>query len=88
MTLLSAHAAGAIVTITDISESRLAFAKELIPSVRTLLVNPASSVRETADQVKELAGLSQGVACAIDCTGVEASIQTAIYVSPFPSMMN
>ena len=77
VTLLAARAAGAApIIITDISESRLAFAKKLAPHVTTIAISKNLSAKEQAEVVKKEAGLALSVA--IDCTGVESSIHTAI----------
>jgi threonine dehydrogenase-like Zn-dependent dehydrogenase len=79
-TLLSARAAGAEpIVITDLFQNRLDFAKELVPSVRTVLISRNTTSKEQAAQVKEAAGGPLGIA--LECTGVEGSIHTAIYVS-------
>lgn len=80
VTLLSARAAGAEpIVITDLFQSRLDFAKKLVPSVRTVLISPNTTSKEQAAQVKVAAGGPLGIA--LECTGVESSIHTAIYVS-------
>lgn len=82
VTLLAAQAAGATpIVITDLSESRLKFAKTLVPSVRTLVVNTKTSSEDFAKEIKALAGTPEGLNCAIECSGAESSIQAAIYVS-------
>jgi threonine dehydrogenase-like Zn-dependent dehydrogenase len=79
-TLLSARAAGAEpIVITDLFQNRLDFAKKLVPGVRTLLISPNATSKEQAAQVKEAAG--GPLLIALECTGVEGSIHTAIYVS-------
>ena len=79
-TLLSARAAGAEpIVVTDLFQNRLDFAKKLVPGVRTVLISPNTTSKEQAAQVKEAAGGALGVA--LECTGVEGSIHTAIYVS-------
>ena len=79
-TLLSARAAGAEpIVITDLFQNRLDFAKKLVPGVRTVLISRNTTSKEQADQVKEAAGGPLGIA--LECTGVEGSIHTAIYVS-------
>lgn len=80
---MAAYAAGACpIVITDLSESRLSFAKSLVPSVRTVLVKRGSTPQELGNQIKALAGLPGGLSRAIECTGVESSIQACVYVSP------
>ncbi|KAF9530426.1 chaperonin 10-like protein [Crepidotus variabilis] len=78
VTLLSARANGAEpIIITDILQSRLDFAKELVPDVRTVLISPNKNPRENAEIIKNVAGTALMVA--LECTGFESSINTAIY---------
>lgn len=80
MSLLSARAAGAEpIVITDLFQSRLDFAKKLIPGIKPLLIERAWSPREVAAKVKEIAGMP--LKLALECTGVQSSIHSAIYVS-------
>ncbi|KAH8833012.1 chaperonin 10-like protein [Flagelloscypha sp. PMI_526] len=82
VTLLSARAAGATpIVITDVIQSRLDFAKTLVPSVKTVLIERGLSPQECAVQIKEAAGV--GLTVALECTGFEPSIQTAIYSLKF-----
>jgi L-iditol 2-dehydrogenase len=80
VSLLSARAAGAEpIVITDLVQSRLDFAKTLVPGVRTVLVERGKSAKEQAAVIKEVAG--GPVNLALECTGVESSINTGIFVS-------
>lgn len=80
VTLLSARAAGAEpIVITDLSPSRLEFAKTLVPSVKTVLIEKSLSPKDVAKKVKDAAGTP--LKLALECTGVESSIHSAIYVS-------
>lgn len=80
VSLLSAHAAGAApIVITDLDESRLKMAKELVPRVRTVLVRREEGPEEIARNVK--AALGQEAKLVIECTGVQSSIWSGIYVS-------
>lgn len=82
VSLLAARAAGATpIVITDIAQSRLDFAKKLVPEVKTILVERGVKPEDVAAQIKDAAGLSTGVHVALECTGVESSVQTAIYAS-------
>ncbi|KAG0663758.1 hypothetical protein C6P46_002327 [Rhodotorula mucilaginosa] len=84
VSLLAARAAGATpIIITDIAQSRLDFAKKLVPEVKTILVERGVKPEDVATQIKDAAGLSTGVHVALECTGVESSVQTAIYSSKF-----
>lgn len=80
VSLLSAHAAGATpIVITDLDEHRLATAKTLVPRVRTVGVKKEQTPSEIAQMVK--ASLGEEPNLALECTGVQSSIQSAIYVS-------
>lgn len=77
VTLLCAKAAGAEpIVITDIAQSRLDFAKTLVPSVQTLLVKNQTP-EEFAQQVRDL-GYGEEPQVAMECTGAEPSINSAI----------
>lgn len=81
VTLLCCRAAGAEpIVITDIDEGRLKFAKELVPSVKTHLVQKVAA-EETAGRIVELAGMRPAIA--LECTGVESSVATAIWSVKF-----
>lgn len=86
VSLLAAHAAGAApIAITDIDENRLRMAKELVPRARTVLVPKGVEAKEVGEKIK--AALGQEAKLSIECTGVEQSIHSAIYVSrPFSSV--
>lgn len=80
VSLLAAHAAGAApIVITDIDESRLARAKDLVPRVRTVLVAREDDARALGKRIVEILG--EEATLALECTGVESSIHSAIYVS-------
>lgn len=80
VTLLAAHAAGCYpIVITDLFESRLKFAETLVPTVKTLVIPRGAAPEDVAGQIKAKAGMELRVA--LECTGVESSIRTAIYVS-------
>lgn len=83
VTLLCAQAAGACpIVITDIDESRLQFAKELVPRVSTFLIPKGKSAEECAAGIIETAG---GIRprVAMECTGVESSVASAIWSVQF-----
>ena len=89
VTLLAANAAGCTpIVITDLFESRLAFAQSLVPRVHTVQIERGQSASDITKMVKGKVGLSFKVA--LECTGVESSISIAIYVSlvllPFLSL--
>ncbi|KAI6126404.1 chaperonin 10-like protein [Pisolithus croceorrhizus] len=77
VSLLAARAAGAEpIVITDILQSRLDFAKKLVPGVRTVLIGRGSTPKESAEEIK--AAAEGPLKFAIECTGIESSIHTAI----------
>lgn len=81
--LLSANAAGAApIVITDIDQSRLAFAKKLVPRVRTVHVQMGEEPQAVGEKIKKTLG--QEAKLVIECTGVESSIHSGIYVSLAP----
>lgn len=83
VTLLCCQAAGATpLVITDIDAGRLAFAKELVPAVRTHKVDFAHSADDFRNAITTL---MDGVepAIAMECTGVESSIAGAIQAVKF-----
>jgi len=66
-----------ILLYTDISESRLRFAKQL-GAEYTLTIEPSSDPRTNASSIAGLIGRQPDVT--IECCGAESSLQTAIYV--------
>ncbi|KAL2798812.1 chaperonin 10-like protein [Aspergillus keveii] len=91
ITLLSARAAGATpLVITDIDEGRLKFAKELVPEVRTYKVEIGLSAEETAAGIINVFNDGKGDGpdalrprLALECTGVESSVASAIWSVKF-----
>ncbi|TFK61930.1 GroES-like protein [Pluteus cervinus] len=82
VSLLSARAAGAEpIIITDLFQSRLDFAKKLVPGVHTVLIPRNETPKESAERIKQIAGVPLKVA--LECTGVESSVHTAIYSVQF-----
>ncbi|CAI6094216.1 hypothetical protein V2G26_004669 [Clonostachys chloroleuca] len=80
--LLAANAAGAEpIVITDLDEGRLAKAKELIPRVRTVLVEKGQDSKAIAARIVEQLG--QEAKLVLECTGVESSIHSGIYATRF-----
>jgi L-iditol 2-dehydrogenase len=81
--LLCCQAAGACpLVITDIDEGRLRFAKDLVPRVSTYQVPKGKSAEECADGIVEkMGGIRPRVA--IECTGVESSVASAIWSVTF-----
>lgn len=83
ITLLCCAAAGAEpIVITDIDEGRLNFAKELCPRARTYKVTREVSTENAASDIVAAGG---GVrpSIALECTGVESSIASAIWSVKF-----
>lgn len=82
MTLLCCRAAGACpIVITDIDEGRLAFARELVPSVITHKAGRGTAEEEAAAIVRSFGGVEPAVA--MECTGVEPSIASAVWAVKF-----
>ena len=80
VTALAAHAAGCTpIVLTDLVQSRLEFAKTLLPNIRTVQISKGQSPEEVAGMIKTAAGGMVNVA--LECTGFESSIRTAIFVS-------
>jgi len=67
-----------IVVSADISEHRLAVAKELGADF-TYKIEPKVDARTTANAIVQLSGGHPDVT--IECSGAESSLQTGIYVS-------
>ncbi|KAK5089496.1 L-arabinitol 4-dehydrogenase [Exophiala xenobiotica] len=83
ITLLCCAAAGAApIAITDIDEGRLKFAKELVPRVKTYLIQRGTSPETCAEEIIELMGGNKP-RVSMECTGVESSVNTAIYSCKF-----
>jgi L-iditol 2-dehydrogenase len=79
VTLLCAEAAGACpIVITDIAESRLQFAKDLCPRAITYQIPMGKTAEECAEGIIAAAG---GIKprVAMECTGVESSVASAIF---------
>jgi len=82
VSLLSARAAGAEpIVITDLFQNRLDFAKTLVPGVKTLLIQKEWTAQEVAAKAKEAAGTP--LKLALECTGVQSSILSAVYSMKF-----
>jgi threonine dehydrogenase-like Zn-dependent dehydrogenase len=80
VTLLCAATAGCEpLIITDLDQGRLEWAKRLVPRVHTVQVSREDSPKQVAEKVKSIGG-EEGIACALECTGVESSVSSAIYV--------
>ncbi|KAK1921481.1 chaperonin 10-like protein [Papiliotrema laurentii] len=82
ITLLACRAAGcAPIVLTDLVQSRLDFAKTLVPSVRTVLIDQSWSAERTAEEIRKAGGGE--LRTALECTGFEGSIRAAIYSVAF-----
>ncbi|KII87357.1 hypothetical protein PLICRDRAFT_42985 [Plicaturopsis crispa FD-325 SS-3] len=82
VSLLASRAAGAEpIVITDLFQSRLDFAKTLVPGVRTVLVERGNTPKEVAAKVKEAAG--EPVKLTLECTGVESSVHAGVFSTKF-----
>ncbi|KAG8529002.1 uncharacterized protein KY384_006691 [Bacidia gigantensis] len=83
VTLLCCEAAGATpILITDIDVGRLDFAKQLVPKVKVFQPVRDQSAEESANRMIEaIGGLRPTLA--IDCTGVESSINAAVWSVKF-----
>ncbi|KAK6437274.1 L-arabinitol 4-dehydrogenase [Oleoguttula sp. CCFEE 5521] len=81
VTLAGVKAAGAEpITITDIDQSRLDFAKTFCPTVKTIKVEKTPT-ESFAEHVVSTMGVEPAVC--LECTGVESSIAGAIYAVKF-----
>lgn len=82
VTLAAARASGAHpLVITDVEPSRLAFAKEFVPSCITYQIDTSASAEENAAGIRKLFGAEDYYAprVVLECTGVESSICTAAF---------
>ena len=79
VTLECCNAAGAYpIVITDIDPTRLEVAKTMVPDVRTYHVQHDESAEGFAKKVSELMGDELEPAIALECTGAENSLGSAI----------
>ncbi|PSR83412.1 L-arabinitol 4-dehydrogenase [Coniella lustricola] len=82
VTLACVKAAGACpIVITDIDDGRLEFAKKFCPSVITHKVERLSAEDSAKRIVEAFGGVEPAVS--MECTGVESSINTAIWATKF-----
>jgi len=82
ISLLCARAAGACpIVITDIDEGRLAFAKSLVPSVITFKAEREPPEEAAKKIVAAFGGIEPAVA--LECTGVESAIASAVWAMKF-----
>ena len=84
ITLDVCRAAGAYpIAITDIDPSRLEFAKTIMPDILTHHVTRGETPEGFADKIAMLMGDGIEVAVALECTGVESSVCSAIQAVKF-----
>lgn len=84
ITLQVCRAAGAwLIVIIDINETRLKFAEKYVPGVRACLVRRDQSPEDSAEQVNGLMGEGVEAATALECTGMESSLATAVHSVKF-----
>ncbi|KAH9845586.1 GroES-like protein [Teratosphaeria destructans] len=87
VSLLAASAAGAApMVITDIDENRLQTAKKLVPRVKTVQIQQDADARTNAKQIRQAMGKEPKLA--LECTGVESSVHTAIYALQFGGLVH
>ena len=82
--LAAARASGAHpLVVTDVDASRLAFAKEFVPSCTPYQVNTTLDAESNAKAIRALFGKEEYNApeTILECTGVETSICTAAYTA-------
>lgn len=82
-TLVLADAAGAYpIVVSDVSQDRLDFAKELIPSIKTYQIQTDKDVKENANNIRSIFGNDEYEmpSAVLECTGVHSSINTCCYV--------
>jgi L-iditol 2-dehydrogenase len=83
VTATCARAAGCEpIVITDIDDGRLEFARKTLPGIHPLKVDPKASAEESGKRIIEaMGGIEPAVA--LECTGFESSIASAIYAVKF-----
>jgi L-iditol 2-dehydrogenase len=83
LALASARASGAHpLVITDVEPKRLAFAKELVPTVKTYQVDTTKTNEENGKNVRGLFGETEYVQPRVvfECTGIESSVCSAAFM--------
>lgn len=83
LALASARASGAHpLVITDVEPKRLAFAKEMVPAVKTYQVDTTKSNEENGKNVRSLFGETEYVQPRVvfECTGIESSVCSAAFM--------
>lgn len=83
VTLLAANAAGANpIVITDLDETRLKMAQDLVPRVRPVVVSRDDTPEALGSKI--VSTLGEEAHLVIECTGVESSVHAGIYVRSLP----
>jgi len=80
--LAAARASGAHpIVITDLEPTRLAFAKEFVPSCQTYQMDRNLDAQGNAQGIRKIFGEGEREAptTILECTGVESSVITAAY---------
>lgn len=84
VTLHACKAAGAYpILITDIDETRLGFAKSILQQVKTHKIEKNETPEEFPVRIPQLLGKSIEIALALECSGVESSVCSAIQTVNF-----
>lgn len=84
ITLHVCQAAGAYpIVITDIDETRLEFAKSIMPRVLTHKVTKEETPEQCAASIASQLGDDVEIATALECTGVQSSVCNAIQTVKF-----
>lgn len=82
VTLAAAKALGiGPVLIYDIDDKRLNLAKEIYSDVIPYRISTAKSPQETAKEIVSLLGEESGPSVTLECTGMESSITTCVYIT-------
>ncbi|KAJ6071026.1 hypothetical protein N7467_012345 [Penicillium canescens] len=82
--LATARASGVYpIVVTDLEPTRLAFAKEFVPSCITYQVDRTKDAKGNAQAIRALFGSREYIApeTVLKCTGVESSVCTAMYTT-------
>jgi L-iditol 2-dehydrogenase len=67
--------------VGSIAQSRLDFAKTLVPSVKTVLIERGMDHIAASQAIKKAAGMDLKVA--LECTGVQSSVWSSIFSLQF-----
>jgi threonine dehydrogenase-like Zn-dependent dehydrogenase len=75
------HFADRFPDVGSIAQSRLDFAKTLVPSVKTVLIERGMDHIAASQAIKKAAGMDLKVA--LECTGVQSSVWSSIFSLQF-----